>query len=128
MAKENEIINLDESSEISKSTSIAIEDIDSETLAEVTTYLKTRAGKSSNEEKEKSDQEFISDKDIHDLLQLLPAVAYLKITGLREIVEQKIADTMAGKSVAWIREVFGLTNDLDVEDAARQMNPWAFND
>ncbi|EYU30346.1 hypothetical protein ABFS82_10G141500 [Erythranthe guttata] len=128
MAKENEKINLDESSEISKSTSIAIEDIDRETLAEVTTYLKTRAGKSSNEEKEKSDQEFISDKDIHDLLQLLPAVAYLNVTGLREMVEQKIADTMEGKSVAWIREVFGLTNDLDVEDAARQMNPWAFND
>ncbi|KAJ8637288.1 hypothetical protein MRB53_011555 [Persea americana] len=85
----------------------------------------------SNKEKEEElrswDKEFV-DLDTDTLYGLLVAANYLDIKGLLDLVCQRVADMIKGKSPEQIREIFNIKNDFtpEEEEAIRKENSWAF--
>ncbi|RLN00624.1 SKP1-like protein 4 [Panicum miliaceum] len=78
---------------------------------------------------ESFDREFV-DVDQAMLYDLVLAANYLNVEGLLDLICQKIADMIKGKSVEEIRRKFNIKNDFTTEEEAeiRRENEWAFND
>ncbi|CAN6328117.1 unnamed protein product [Urochloa humidicola] len=85
------------------------------------------AAVSSKESLESFDKAFV-DVDQATLYDLILAANYLDVKGLLEIVCQKVADMIRGKSVEEIRRTFAIKNDFtpEEEEEIRKENPWAF--
>ncbi|XP_068646322.1 SKP1-like protein 11 [Aristolochia californica] len=64
------------------------------------------------------------------LKDLVEVASRLALKELMEMASQKVADTMEGKSVAEIRQVFNIQNDYswEEEEEAKKENPWPFLD
>ncbi|PIA62084.1 hypothetical protein AQUCO_00200226v1 [Aquilegia coerulea] len=82
---------------------------------------------SSSEEMKKWDAKFV-DVDPPILQELLLAATDLEIQGLVDIITQKFADIITGKTVEELREMFLIENDWTPEEEAaiREENAWAF--
>ncbi|PUZ65833.1 hypothetical protein GQ55_3G257300 [Panicum hallii var. hallii] len=78
---------------------------------------------------ESFDREFV-DVDQATLYDLVLAANYLNVKGLLDLICQKIADMIKGKSVEEIRRKFNIKNDFTPEEEAeiRRENEWAFSD
>ncbi|RLN29395.1 SKP1-like protein 1A [Panicum miliaceum] len=78
---------------------------------------------------ESFDREFV-DVDQATLYDLVLAANYLNVKGLLDLVYQKIADMIKGKSVEEIRRTFNIKNDFTPEEEAEihRENERAFND
>ncbi|CAN6332940.1 unnamed protein product [Urochloa humidicola] len=85
------------------------------------------AAVSSKEALESFDKAFV-DIDQATLYDVILAANYLDVKGLLDIVCQKVADMVKGKSVEEIRQTFNITNDFtpEEEEEIRKENPWAF--
>ncbi|XP_068639547.1 SKP1-like protein 1B [Aristolochia californica] len=75
------------------------------------------------------ESEFL-DVDKNTLIDLIEAAQFLDIKDLMEMACQKVADTMTGKSVEEIRQLFNIRNDYsrEEEEEIKKENPWAFLD
>ncbi|PUZ73004.1 hypothetical protein GQ55_2G440300 [Panicum hallii var. hallii] len=83
-----------------------------------------------SEDLEKWDRKLVEGLSADDLHDLLIAANYLGINGLLDVVCQKAADMIKGKTTQQIRDTFNLTNDLTPADEAelRQLYAWAFDE
>jgi S-phase kinase-associated protein 1 len=83
-----------------------------------------------SEDLEKWDRKLVEGLSADDLHDLLMAANYLGINGLLDVVCQKAADMIKGKTTQQIRDTFNLTNDLTPADEAelRQLYAWAFDE
>ncbi|XP_019170962.1 PREDICTED: SKP1-like protein 1B [Ipomoea nil] len=107
---------------------IPLPKVDGNTLAKILEYCKVHAaaGKS-NAEKKEFDKKFV-EVDQAELYDLLMAANYLDISELLEIVFQRVADMIKGKTAEEIRKIFNIKNDFTPEEEEEIMkeNAWAF--
>ncbi|CAL5183713.1 unnamed protein product [Lathyrus oleraceus] len=74
-------------------------------------------------------KEFSVEKlDNEELKDFLLAVHYLNMESLFEFLTQAVADRIENRSVRYVREYFGIENDLTPEEekAIREKNAWSF--
>ncbi|CAK7355413.1 unnamed protein product [Dovyalis caffra] len=78
-------------------------------------------------EKKKSNVEFVKEKTNEDLVEIIPVANYLEIKDLLDVLNQAVADRIQNKSVAFVRNFFGIDNDFTAEEEAalRQEHAWA---
>ncbi|XP_019175277.1 PREDICTED: SKP1-like protein 1A [Ipomoea nil] len=107
---------------------IPLPKVDGNTLAKILEYRKVHAaaGKS-NAEKMKFDKKFV-EVDQAELYDLLTAADYLEIRDLLEIMAQRVADMIKGKTAEEIRKIFNIKNDFtpEEEEEILRQNAWAY--
>ncbi|PON99329.1 S-phase kinase-associated protein [Trema orientale] len=81
---------------------------------------KLRAEKKRKDDLKKWDKEFIKDMDVDTLYDLLTAANYLNGNELVDLLAQKTASMMVGKSPQEIREMFKIENDFAPEEEEEQ--------
>nr|GMD80031.1 SKP1-like protein 1A [Ipomoea batatas] len=102
--------------------------VDGRTLAKILEYCKVHsATDKTNPEKKEFDKKF-ADVDQAELYDLLTATNYLGISELMEILVQRFAAMIKGKTVEEIREIFNIKNDFTPEEQEeiRRENAWAY--
>ncbi|OAY86038.1 SKP1-like protein 1A [Ananas comosus] len=77
---------------------------------------------------ERFDKEFLN-VSVDFLYHILLAAYHLKIVSLRDLVCQKVADMMKGKSIDEIRTTFNIPNEYTAEEMAKitKKYPWIFD-
>ncbi|XP_038678965.1 SKP1-like protein 1A [Tripterygium wilfordii] len=100
------------------------------TLALVFQYCKKHVeDKDAKEELDSFDAEFMK-IDTTTLYHLITTANYLEVKGLMELCCQTVANSIKGKSVEAMREMFHIRNSdftPEEEEEIRNTNPWAFD-
>ncbi|KAH0470970.1 hypothetical protein IEQ34_000693 [Dendrobium chrysotoxum] len=106
---------------------IPISNVTSSVLSYVFHYCKNHLESSNTDDLEEFDNEFV-DVDVNTLYDLLIAANYLNVKDLLDLVCQKVANLIRGKSPEEIRLTFNIENDFtpEEEEAIRNENSWAF--
>ncbi|CAK9152249.1 unnamed protein product [Ilex paraguariensis] len=110
------------------STTIPLTNVDSKTLVKVIEYCKRHADETiTSEDLKKFDSKFV-DEDQTVLYDLLMAANFLGIKDLLNILCEKVANMIKGKSPEEIRKIFNIKNDFtpEEEEEIRKKNAWAF--
>lgn len=71
----------------------------------------------------------VEDLNNDELKEFLLAVHYLNMESLFEVLTQAVADRIKNKNVVYVRNYFGIENDLTAEEEAaiRFKNSWTFD-
>ncbi|XP_019171912.1 PREDICTED: SKP1-like protein 1B [Ipomoea nil] len=103
--------------------------VDGNTLAKILEYCKVHAAAAgkSNAEKKEFDKKFV-EVDQAELYDLLTAADYLEIRDLLELMAQRVADMIKGKTAEDIRKIFNIKNDFtpEEEEEILRQNAWAY--
>ncbi|KAK8945423.1 SKP1-like protein 4 [Platanthera guangdongensis] len=108
---------------------IPIPNVTSDVLSNIFVFCKKHSGAGSSNQKrlKEFDKKFLN-VDTNTLYFLLMGAHYLEVKELLNLIYQKVADLVRGKSPEVIRAMFGIENDFTPEEEAaiRNEHPWAF--
>ncbi|CAK9174887.1 unnamed protein product, partial [Ilex paraguariensis] len=110
------------------STTIPLTNVDSKTLVKVIEYCKKHANETiTSKDLKKFNSEFV-DEDQAILYNVLMAANFLRNKDLLNILCEKVANMIKGKSPEEIRKTFNIENDFspEKEEQIRKENAWAF--
>lgn len=132
IAKEMETVQAyidDTSADTSAAIAIPLHNVAGRELARMVEYCKEhrRASVSAGNLKE-FEERFAAALNLYEMKDLIIAANYLNTKKLLESLSRCIAKAIKNKSVEFVRDYFGVTNDYTTEEEAqyRETNAWAF--